>query len=165
MFNFMGTVKISLRWYFSPAIISRFNPQLPDCCWRLCGERGDLLHILWNCPKLLHYWSNVFQVISEMSQIQILPTPALAILSLGIDQLPYTLQHSIIQVLLYARLLLTRNWKNTAPPTITDVIDLTHLHCTYERTVASSSGRLNIFHNKWWPWISWYIYTEITTSL
>lgn len=133
-------VKITIRWYLTPAKISRFNSNITDRCWRQCGLRGDLLHFLWSCPKLFSYWSDAFSIISIITQLTTLPNPALAILSLGIDGYPLKLQHTIIHILLAARVTIKRHWKNHTPPTIAEVIDLTHLHSTYEEMMASCSG-------------------------
>lgn len=79
-------VKITLQWYYTPATLSRFNPQLSDSCWRHCGTRGDLIHVLWSCPKLLLYWRKVFHIISDIAQQQVLRNPALARLSIARDR-------------------------------------------------------------------------------
>lgn len=35
-----------------------------------CGvEPGDLVHLLWRCPKLLRYWDDVFTKINEVYSI------------------------------------------------------------------------------------------------
>lgn len=157
------SLKITVRWYYTPAVLTTFNPQLSNSCWRQCGMRGDLLHILWKCPKLKNYWEKVFQIISELTQSQISPNPALALLPLEADLVPSDMGHSVLNILLAARLLITRKWKSDIPPSITEVVDLTNLHCTYERMLASSLGCLCTYLDLWSLWLSWLSNTEWTS--
>lgn len=83
--------------------------------------------------------------------------PGLALLSLGIDALLYETQHTIIHIFLAARLSITRKWKTPFPPILTEVLDLTQVHCSYEQMMASCSGRLHCSLLKWSPWNSWFL--------
>ena len=149
-----------LRWYYTPAVLSKFNAQTTNPCWRQCGGSGDLLHILWNCPKLRLYWDNVFHVVSEVVHARTERDPALALLSLGIELLRKDKQHVVVNLLLAARLSITRKWKHLIPPTIAEVIDLTNLHYTHKRLLASSLGRLNLATDMWSPWSNWFASSE-----
>lgn len=81
------TIKITLRWYQTPDKILRYSPQLSNKCWRNCGLKGGILHILWTSPILSSYWTAVFTIISDITHQQVPLNPALAILSLGIELL------------------------------------------------------------------------------
>lgn len=155
------TVKITLRWYITPAKISKFNPNSNDRCWRKCGLRGDILHVLWYCPNILQYWLEIFNIISDITQTKTPPNPALAILSIGIEEYPPELQNTIINILLAARLTITRHWKDHTSPIIAEVIDLTNLHCTYEQMMMSCSGQIQTSDTQWSPWTTWYLNTGL----
>lgn len=136
------TTKISLRWYLTPDKISRYSPQLCNRCWRNCGQKGDILHVLWDCPALSTYWNAIFNIISEITQQQVPMTPGIAILSLGIDSLPptYNYPHTPSSKITNH----VKVEKKTLPPSLTEVIDLTHLYCSYNQMMATCLGRLQI---------------------
>lgn len=73
-----------------------------------------------------------------MTKTQVPLDPALALLSLGIDNFPASLRSTITHLLLAARLSIKRKWKDSRPPSVIEVIDLTNPHNTYERMLASS---------------------------
>ena len=98
----------------------------------------------------------MFDVISAITGSRIAPDPALAILSLGIELIPPALRHVVLNLLMAARLSITRKWKDDLPPTITEVIDLTNLHCSHEQLLASSLGRLAKVTALWTPWSVWF---------
>lgn len=35
-----------------PALLNKFNPTIPETCWRCHRDRGTLLHIWWSCASL-----------------------------------------------------------------------------------------------------------------
>lgn len=45
-------IKLTHRWYLTPDRIAKFDINFDDSWWRQCGQRGDMLHIFWKCPKL-----------------------------------------------------------------------------------------------------------------
>lgn len=150
------SVKITLRWYLTPVVLSKFDSHTSNTCWRLCSAKGDMIHILWSCPKLITYWTKIFNIISDLTQTQVPLDPALALLSLGIYKFPPNLRSTITHLLLAARLSITRKWKDYSPLTASDAIDLTNLHNTYERILASSLGSLHTYTKHWAPWNFWY---------
>lgn len=139
--------------------------QLPNPRWLLETMRHSRrphvysMDVSQTPPILL----KIFDIISDIALQRVPLNPALAILSLGIDYFPPTLQHSIVHLLLATRLTITRHWKDKNPPTVAQAIDLTQLHYTYERMVASSSGRLQNTLKHWAPWISWYTNAELNS--
>lgn len=76
------SIKLMLRWYLTPDRISWFQTTTSNLCWRQCGQKGDLLHTFWGCPKLTNLWSSSFRLISQIAKHHILPSPSLALLSL-----------------------------------------------------------------------------------
>ena len=153
----------TLRWYLTPVVMSKFDSQTPNTCWRLCHAKGDILNILWSCLKLTTYWAKMFTIISDLTQVT--PDPALALLSLGIDKFPANLWRSITLLFLAARLSITRKWKDSNPPSPNDAIDLTKLHNMYEKILASSLGSLHTYTIHWAPWNLWYDNLAWFTSL
>lgn len=74
--------KILLKWYLTPTRLAGFNPQMSPLCWRQCGQRGSLIHILGTCQLLRNYWLENFNLISHITNSQTPHDASLAILSL-----------------------------------------------------------------------------------
>ena len=87
--------------------------------------KGDLLHTLWDCPKLTPHWRLVFQLLFDVTKVTIDRQPSLALLSLNVDHFPNPSRIIIIHILLAARLSITRKWKDPDPPNLHDVIHTT----------------------------------------
>lgn len=147
--------KISLRWYLTPARLSSFNPKNPNTCWRCKSSIGDMFHVFWSCPSLRTYWEKIFRLISTITHIEITPSPALAILNLTIEDIPFPFRHVTTHILLAARLNLTRQWKSDGHPTLTQVVDIVALHFSYEITLVAHTGQATKTRTYWQPWKDW----------
>lgn len=51
--------KIISRWYRCPADTGRYVPLGADVCWRCQLEKGDLLHLWWECPLVKAFWESL----------------------------------------------------------------------------------------------------------
>ena len=55
-----------LRTYITPVKLHRFNPNIPDDCFK-CGEEiGTMFHCMWGCKELQIYWKEVCELIARM---------------------------------------------------------------------------------------------------
>lgn len=42
--------EVQTRWYRTPTLFHKFNPDIPDTWWRCQLEKGTLQYILWSFP-------------------------------------------------------------------------------------------------------------------
>lgn len=147
------TIKITNRWYYTPYRLASFLLESSPQCWRDCGQIGNLLHMLWQCPNVRSLWNQTFQLISSLTGILTSATPALAILHLGIDRFPPVYRPVVSHVLLETRLLILRNWKSKNATNLSDVTKAVHRNYTFERLIAINSMQCNLFDKCWsiWP--------------
>ena len=84
------SLKVLHYWYYTPARIQKWNRDSHGRCWRGCGQTGTLIHLLWNCPKLVRYWDQILGEIDEIFGIEFPRFPAYVLLGLP-DRLAYPL--------------------------------------------------------------------------
>lgn len=72
LYKWLGT-------YVTPTLLNKFNSHIPDTCAK-CGEKGTLIHCLWECPEIQKFWKEVLDKISYSTGIKLNPCPKLCIL-------------------------------------------------------------------------------------
>lgn len=108
------TQQILLCWYLMPYRISKFSPNLSPTCWRQCGAKGTLRHILWSCPAISPLWLAIFRTRKKQIYGFIIPiSPGTALYSLGLDKVPPKVRGLISNILLAIHLSLVRHWKDS----------------------------------------------------
>ena len=147
--------KIALRWYLTPYRLSKFLPSHSPLCWRGCVGVGQIMHVFWSCKHLTSFWNKVFCTISDITGILTKPSPALAVLNLGIDLFPLDCRKIVTHILLAARLLIARKWKSNLSPNVSEVIDIVKQNFTYENLLAYKYGSKRIFDRQWQLWVLW----------
>lgn len=72
--------KIFTRWYRMPVKLKRIFPDSSDLCWRCQKDRGTMVHIFWNCPKLKNVWTEVRRIHQIFTDCTIPEDPAFFLL-------------------------------------------------------------------------------------
>lgn len=148
--------KITLRWYLTPYHISKIYPEASPQCWRMCGDTGTLLHVLWSCSRPHALWSQVKRIISIIIGTKRTLTPDMPILSIDLHDTPLPYRTVVSHIILSTRLTILRHWKTSEAPNITEVIHTTHTHGTYEVLHTSTTGKYDQISKDWSPWLDWY---------
>lgn len=116
---------------------------------------GNLYHILWTCKSIRSFWRKIFQFISNISGILTAQNPGLAIINISLDSFPILYRNVIDNLLLSAKLTITRNWKEDLAPNPSEAVNMTQLHYSYKRAIVLYAGTLLAFDKKWKPWFDW----------
>lgn len=67
---FSGQLHILLRVYYTPPKLHALGLR-PDSICSKCGrDHGDLVHMLWRCPKLYRYWNTIVTTINGVMRIR-----------------------------------------------------------------------------------------------
>lgn len=82
--------------------------------------------------------------------------PSLALLNIGIEDLPPFFRQFTNHLFLAAKLVILRLWRSPDPPVVNKVIHTLSTHFTYENMLVSVAGKQIEFLNNWQPWIDWY---------
>lgn len=53
-----------MRTYISPEKLNRFDPNIPDLCYKCNTHERTLHQYVWDCPEIKVFWSSVMHLIS-----------------------------------------------------------------------------------------------------
>lgn len=147
-------LKILHKSYLTPARLSLIFPSEMNTCWRQCGSKGSIIHILWDCKNIRSFWYAIFKQITSVTGFIIKPTPHLAPLNLSIDTIPFQFRSIITHILIADRLTITATWKTTLSPNTEEVVRRVKTQHSYEKYFAIQTNNLKSFNNHWAPWTS-----------
>ena len=112
----MIQLKTLHRTYITPAKLKKIDPQTSDLCWAGCGERGTLIHMLWHCPKVKYFWSQIITLISKLLNTDFNLCPATCLLGYRNIQLNSKQNYKIANLaFIAAKRTIMINWKSRNP--------------------------------------------------
>ena len=59
-------VKSTMRYHFTLVRMARIKKSTNNKCWRRCGEKGMLLHCLWECKLIQPLWKTVWRLLKKL---------------------------------------------------------------------------------------------------
>lgn len=141
------------RAYYTPKRLFKFGRRPNDNCPR-CQRSGDLIHMLWRCPKLFRYWEEVTGNLGSIFGAIVVKEAITCILgyrrALG-ERLSTTL--AITRALFQARKMVTLRWQSKDPPSVKDWISTINDTLSRERVEYIKRGNLQEFESMWKPWL------------
>jgi len=103
-----------MRFYLTPARMTKINNLGNKRCWQGCGERGTLLHCWWDC-KLEPLWKSVWRFLRKLD-IGIPEDAAISLLGICPKDAP-TYNKDICSTMVIAALfIIARSWKKLRCP-------------------------------------------------
>lgn len=109
-----------MRTYISPVQLNKFDPKIPDLCYKCNIHRGTLYHCLWKCEEIQKFWSLVLKYISQMTSSPIPLCPKICIFGIYPDGcLLSSRERKMIDLcLLQARRSIALCWKSVSCPSL-----------------------------------------------
>lgn len=127
-------------------------PSSSSLCWRCNTKIGNLLHTLWGCKALSSFWKSISSFIASLTGNLIALTPAMALLGLNLDIYPINYRTIVANILLAARLTITRLWKSTLAPNLSDVILKLNSIAHFELMLVHKNDAIAKFTKVWLAW-------------
>ena len=59
-------LKILHRVYYTPTRLAKMGKSNTGKCNRGCGKTGTFYHIIWDCPKIRTYWTDIQQLVATL---------------------------------------------------------------------------------------------------
>lgn len=109
-----------MRTYITPVRLNKFNPIIPDLCFKCNKYQGTFYHCIWECEEVQKFWVAVTQYVSQFTSSPVPLNPILCVLSMYEDDcsLPTKERKLVDLCLLQARCSIALCWKNTICPSI-----------------------------------------------
>lgn len=112
----MIQLKTLHRAYVTPAKLKKIDPHSSDLCWRGCGERGTLIHMLLYCPEVKCFWNKIIAFISKLLNINLNLCPATCLLGYWNAQFKSKQNYKIANLaFMAAKRKIMINWKHRKP--------------------------------------------------
>ena len=143
--------------YITPEKINKFNPEIPDNCYRCAGDKGTLLHCLWTCPKVNEFWREVRGEIQKIISMRVELDPKLFLL--GIYPEGHRMERCDIVFfnlcLLQARRTIALSWKSSGKPSIAVWFREMTLCLPLEKIYYLIKDKLEMFEKIWGKFIQY----------
>lgn len=105
--------------YLTPHRLNTMFPEVSDECPRCHAPQAKLLHMLWSCHRIQHYWSEIYNILHGIAPLVGDDLPEHCILGVGTSG---TKKGPICKFLNLALILAKRNitmkWKASTAPSL-----------------------------------------------
>jgi hypothetical protein len=102
-------IKTTLRFHLSPVKMAKIKNSCDSRCWRGSGERGTLLHCLWDCKFVQPLWKSVWQFLRKLD-ILLPEDPAIPLLGIYPEDVPTSKKHTCSTMFIAALFIIDRCW-------------------------------------------------------
>jgi hypothetical protein len=74
-------LKTTLRFHLTPVRIAIIKHTTNNMCWQGCGEKGTLIHCLWQCKLVQPLWKKIRRLLENIN-IDLPYDPAISLLGI-----------------------------------------------------------------------------------
>lgn len=150
--------KVLHRLHLSKTKLARIYPDVDPTCSRCCQAPATLYHMFWTCPKLVQFWSSIFDTFSYICNKDIGPAPEIALFGVAPAEVAISRSQSdaIAFSSLLARRLILCNWKSVKPPTHKRWVGEVMAHLKLEKLKHSFRGSTQRFYDVWQPFLNYF---------
>ena len=78
-------VKTTMRYHLTSVRMAAINKSTNNKCWRVCREKGTLLHCWWECKLVQPLWRTVWRFLKKL-EIELPYDPAIPLQSINTEE-------------------------------------------------------------------------------
>jgi hypothetical protein len=111
-------IKTTLRFHLTPVRIAIIKNITNNRCWQECGEKGNLIHCLWECDLVQPLWKKFWTTLKNLN-IDLAYDPAIPLLRIYLKEC-YTGYSRVTctPMFIAALFIVAKLWKQPRCPTI-----------------------------------------------
>jgi hypothetical protein len=142
-------IKITLRFHLTPVRITIIKNTTNSRCWQRCGEKGTLIHCLWECKLVQPLWKIIWRLLKNLNKD--LPCdPAIPLLGIYPKECDTSYSRGTCKPMFIAMLfIIAKLWKQPRCPTTDKWIKKMWYLYSMESYSAMKKNEILSFASKW----------------
>lgn len=137
--------------YITPSRLYKYKLDADSTCPRCGDTNSTFYHLIWSCPPIHHYWSQVIKFLHDHMGSPLMRCPRQC--KLGLLPLPEEEKYLTIflqETLFIARMQITQLWLRTISPTVQQWKRAVNLTLPYKKVLYSHRGCPDKFNKMGW---------------